>query len=256
VLAIFLLVVLGTMAHSRAHASAEPAKPAAPVASTLLTPPAVEHYPDREAFFGETHQHTSWSFDAYIFGNHITGPADSYKYYLGETIKHPLGYDIKIETPLDFAGVTDHSEYAGVVRLANDPSSPLSKMPFAKDLVVHDAADIQRIYLWLGTSIMGVKPPIKQLMDPEVAGTVWRENNKVADEYNKPGKFTAFCAYEWTSNPDTGTCIATSFSRTAGMCPPCHTVRWIQAIRKTCGNGWTRSAKRAMNSSPSHITRI
>jgi hypothetical protein len=80
----------------------------------------VEHNPDRNAYFGETHQHTSWSFDAYIFGNHITGPADAYKYYTGETIKHPLGYDIKIETPLDFAGVTDHSEYAGVVRLSNE----------------------------------------------------------------------------------------------------------------------------------------
>ena len=165
-----------------------------------VAPP--ERNPERNAYFGETHQHTSWSFDAYIFGNHTTGPADSYKYYMGETIKHPLGYDIKIDTPMDFAGVTDHSEYAGVVRLSNDPSSPLSKMPFAKDLVVHDAADIQRIYLWLGTSIMGVKPPIKELMDPQVAGTVWKENNKVAEEYNKPGKFTAFCAYEWTSNPD------------------------------------------------------
>lgn len=173
-------------------------------ASSVPASPAArpERNPERNAYFGETHQHTSWSFDAYIFGNHITGPADSYKYYMGETIKHPLAYDIKIDTPMDFAGVTDHSEYAGVVRLSNDPSSPLSKMPFAKDLIVHDAADIQRIYLWLGTSIMGVKPPIKELMDPQVAGTVWKENNKVADEYNKPGKFTAFCAYEWTSNPD------------------------------------------------------
>jgi uncharacterized protein DUF3604 len=172
-------------------AASEPVRPAMP-----------ERNPDREAYFGETHQHTSWSFDAYIFGNHVTGPADAYKYWNGETIKHPLGYDIKIDTPLDWAGVTDHSEYAGVVRLSNDPSSPLSKMPFAKDLIVHNAADIQRIYLWLGTSIMGVKPPIKDLMDPAVAGTVWKENNKVADEYNKPGKFTAFCAYEWTSTPD------------------------------------------------------
>jgi hypothetical protein len=162
----------------------------------------VERNPDRNAYFGETHQHTSWSFDAYVFGNHITGPADSYKYYMGETIKHPLGYDIKIDTPLDFAGVTDHAEYAGVVRLSNDPTSPLSKMPFAKELVVHNAADIQRIYLWLGTSIMGIEPPIKPLMDPAVAGTVWRENNKAADQYNKPGKFTTFCAYEWTSNPN------------------------------------------------------
>ena len=56
---------------------------------------------DREAYFGETHVHTSWSFDAYIFGNTVTGPADAYKYATGETIKHPLGYPIKITTPLD-----------------------------------------------------------------------------------------------------------------------------------------------------------
>jgi hypothetical protein len=187
---------------SRSAADGLSAKVPAASAATRLAPAQIERNPERNAYFGETHQHTSWSFDAYIFGNHITGPADAYKYWNGETIKHPLGYDIKIDTPLDWAGVTDHSEYAGVVRLSNDPSSPLSKMPFAKELTVHNAADIQRIYLWLGTSIVGVKPPIKDLMDPTVAGTVWKENNKVADEYNKPGKFTAFCAYEWTSTPD------------------------------------------------------
>ena len=67
------------------------------------------------------HVHTSWSLDAWMFGNRVTDPGDAYKYFKGETIKHPLGYDIKIETPLDFAGVTDHSEYVGVMKLANDP---------------------------------------------------------------------------------------------------------------------------------------
>src|SRR5262245_14865107 len=88
--------------------------------------------PDRTAYFGETHVHTSWSFDAYIFGNHVTGPADAYRYAKGETIKHPLGYDIKIDTPLDWMGVTDHSEYAGAVRLANEPGSSISKLPIAQ----------------------------------------------------------------------------------------------------------------------------
>ncbi len=156
---------------------------------------------DRQAFFGETHVHTSWSFDAYIFGNHITGPADAYKYAKGEPIKHPLGYDIQITTPLDWMGVTDHSEYAGVVRLSNDPESPISKLAIAKDLQVHDAADIQRIYLWLGTSMIEEKP-IEALVQPEVSDTVWQANNKAADEANEPGKFTAFCSYEWTSTPN------------------------------------------------------
>ncbi|MGO4840145.1 DUF3604 domain-containing protein, partial [Rhizobiaceae sp. 2RAB30] len=65
---------------------------------------------ERQAYFGETHVHTGWSFDAYIFGNTLTGPADAYAYAKGQPIKHPLGYDIKIETPLDWMGVTDHSE--------------------------------------------------------------------------------------------------------------------------------------------------
>jgi hypothetical protein len=155
----------------------------------------------RKAYFGETHVHTSWSFDAYIFGNHITGPADAYKYAQGGTIKHPLGYDIKITTPLDWMGVTDHSEYAGVVRLSNDPNSPISKLPIAKDLVVRQPSDVQRIYLWLGTSMIKMEP-IKELVSPEVAGTVWKANNAAADAANKPGKFTAFCSYEWTSTPD------------------------------------------------------
>ncbi len=157
--------------------------------------------PERNAYFGETHVHTSWSFDAFIFGNHVTGPADAYKYAKGEPIQHPLGYTIKIETPLDWMGVTDHSEYAGVVRLANDPSSSISKLPIADRLKVRVPADIQRIYLWLGESMITMKP-VKELVAPEVAGTVWKSNNAAADEANKPGKFTAFCSYEWTSTPD------------------------------------------------------
>ena len=47
---------------------------------------AQEKNPERNAYFGETHVHTSWSFDAFIFGNHLTGPADAYKYFKGETI--------------------------------------------------------------------------------------------------------------------------------------------------------------------------
>src|SRR5215475_13533586 len=157
--------------------------------------------PERDAFFGETHVHTSWSFDAYIFGNTQTGPADAYKYAMGEPIKHPLGYEIRITTPLDWMGVTDHSEYAGVTRLANDPNSPISKLPIAEKLKVRDKADIQRIYLWLGYTMIDMKP-IKELVVPEVAGTVWKETVAIADEFNKPGKFTAFCSYEWTSTPD------------------------------------------------------
>src|SRR5262245_39298847 len=171
----------------------------------LLISPALGQQPkpnpEREAYFGETHVHTGWSFDAYIFGNTKTGPEDAYKYAIGETIKHAAGYDIKIETPLDWMGVTDHSEYVGVVRLANTPGSDISKLPIAKNLIVKSPEDIQKVYLYLGTSMIENKP-IKELIAPEVAGSVWKQNNQIADQYNKPGKFTAFCSYEWTSTPN------------------------------------------------------
>jgi len=71
----------------------------------LAAVPAAGHavaddHPLKEAYFGETHVHTSWSFDAYIFGNHLTGPADSHKYAKGAVIEHPMGHDIKASAPL------------------------------------------------------------------------------------------------------------------------------------------------------------
>jgi len=182
--------------------TAAPAASAQP-ATSFEAAQRVERNPDRNAYFGETHIHTSWSVDAWVFGNRITGPNDAYKYAPGQTIKHPLGYDIKIETPMDFMGVTDHSEYVGVTKEANTPGSPLSKLPAAQPLIIKDPnnqADVQKVFTYLVNLLSG--PPVKALMNPEVMSTVWKENVKIADENNQPGKFTAFCSYEWTSNND------------------------------------------------------
>src|SRR5271166_2013017 len=163
----------------------------------------VEKNPDRNAYFGEEHIHTSWSVDAWVMGNRITGPDDALKYAQGQTIKHPMGYDIKIDTPMDFMGVTDHSEYVGVTRLANTPGSPVSKLPDAQPMIMTDpnsSEQQQRVFLYLLS--LTSKPPIKAFMTPQVAGTVWKENVQIADANNHPGKFTAFCSYEWTSMPN------------------------------------------------------
>lgn len=155
----------------------------------------------REAFYGETHLHTSWSFDAFIFGNTKSTPAEAYEYAKGKPLKHALGYEMQITTPLDWMGVTDHSEYVGVIQQANTPGSALSKTELGKKLVVKDKADIQRIYLMLGQTMIENKP-IPQLVAPAIAESVWDKNNQAANEANEPGKFTAFNSYEWTSTPD------------------------------------------------------
>src|SRR5271166_3125553 len=160
----------------------------------------VEKNPDRNAYFGEEHIHTSWSVDAWLMGNRLTGPDDALKYAQGQTIEHPLGYDITIETPMDFMGVTDHSEYVGVTKEANTPGSAVSKIPQAQPLILKDPNDqaaLQKAFTYLLSLANG--PPIKAFMSPEVAGTIWSENVKIADANNHPGKFTAFCSYEYTS---------------------------------------------------------
>ncbi len=167
------------------------------------SPGLAQPNPDKNAYFGEEHIHTSWSVDAWIFGNRITGPDDALKYAQGQTIKHPLGYDIKIDTPMDFMGVTDHSEYVGVTKEANTKGSALSKMPEAQPLILKDpnsAAEQQKVFLYLLS--LTSKPPIKAFMSPEVAGSIWKENVRIADANNHPGRFTAFCSYEWTAMPD------------------------------------------------------
>jgi hypothetical protein len=190
-------------------------------ARTSNTEPAPPRNPDRNAYFGEEHIHTSWSVDAWIFGNRITGPAEAYKYAQGETIKHPLGYDIKIDTPMDFMGVTDHSEYVGVTKQANTPGSAVSKMPEAQPMIMQDpnsAADQQKVFLYLLS--LTSKPPIKAFMTPAVAGTVWQETVKAAEENNHPGRFTALCSYEWTSMPNNRNLHRNVFFRDCTHLPP------------------------------------
>ena len=157
--------------------------------------------PERNAYFGQTHVHTSWSFDAYVFGTTITGPEEAYQFARGQPIKHPGGYMVQLKRPLDFQAVTDHAEYVGTLRLANDPDSAMSKLPIAEKLKVHSKDDIQKIYLFIGASLLK-NEPIKELLDPQVADNVWKQMVAIADRYYQPGKFTTFAAYEWTSTPN------------------------------------------------------
>ena len=62
---------------------------------------------ERNAYFGDLHVHTEYSFDAYSFGTTAT-PYDAYRFAQGEAIQHPSGYQIQLRTPLDFYAVTDH----------------------------------------------------------------------------------------------------------------------------------------------------
>ena len=161
---------------------------------------AIPSNPDRDVFFGQTHNHTSWSMDAFTIGNTLTGPAEAYQFAMGMPIKHPGGYEVKLNKPLDFQGVTDHSEYLGMIRLANDPTSPVSKLPIADKLKASSPEQALQVFKYL-VSFIASNKPIPGLADPALTKSVWDQYVAISDKYNQPGKFTAFVSYEWTSAP-------------------------------------------------------
>ena len=158
--------------------------------------------PERNVYFGEQHLHTSWSFDAFAFGNTMAGPEEFYQYALGQPTIHPGGYKVKITKPLDWAAVTEHSEFMGVIQEANDPDSALHKSRATAELLkfATDKDPLLAFKVLSAAIAKGVN--LEALRSPEVLAPVWKREVAIADKYNQPGKFTTFAAYEWTSTPD------------------------------------------------------
>ena len=62
----------------------------------------------RNPYFGQTHQHTGWSFDEAIYNVRL-GPDNSYRHARGEKVNHPSGFEVQLKIPLDFMVVSDHA---------------------------------------------------------------------------------------------------------------------------------------------------
>ncbi|MGK0224783.1 MAG: hypothetical protein ACI9ON_004040 [Limisphaerales bacterium] len=168
--------------------------------------------PERNAYFGDLHVHTTYSFDAYAFGTLAT-PYDAYRFARGEAIKHPAGYDMQLSEPLDFYGVTDHAMFMGVAAVAADTTSEFSKYPFTE--VLHDLNEPDNMDRWslprrlqsFTGLLMGLVPGIiNGDIDPEeslsITRRAWADTVNAADMFNDPGRFTTFVAYEYTTGSD------------------------------------------------------
>ena len=167
--------------------------PTAPVAS--LPPPN----PDNNAYFGDVHVHTGWSFDAFTNGSKTT-PTDAYAWAQGRPITGSGGPEMQIKTPLDFYMVADHAEYMGVFNQMSNPDSPISKTEVAKGVNSPDTnVRMQTFAKILRDMSEGKRDP--QLSDPKLARSVWAEIIKAAEANYVAGKFTTFAGFEWTSNP-------------------------------------------------------
>jgi hypothetical protein len=160
-----------------------------------------KHYPNR-VFFGDTHLHTSYSTDAGMIGNRL-GPAEAYRFARGETVISSTGLAVRLQRPLDFLVVSDHAENLGLAPMIAEDNPALLSDPWGKsvrDLVKIGTieASVQAYEKWL-TALGQRKDPIA---DPAVAASAWKQITDFAEQYNEPGRFTAFIGFEWTSSPD------------------------------------------------------
>jgi len=197
-----VLVVLGFVLGLTACSRSEPPPAGAP-ADTSADPTAPADLPapnpENNAYFGDVHVHTGWSFDALTNGSKTT-PTDAYAWAQGRPITGSGGPEMQIQTPLDFYMVSDHAEYMGVFNEMQNPKSPLSKTEIAKGVNSPDAnVRLQTFARILRDMSEGKRDP--QLSDPALARTVWTKIVKAADANYIPGKFTTFAGFEWTSNP-------------------------------------------------------
>ena len=166
--------------------------------------------PDKNAYFGDLHVHTSNSFDAYTFGT-ITSPSDAYRFAQGEAIPHPTGYEIQLKKPLDFYAVTDHAVFLGIIKEAADTSSEFSKYDFTKPVHNLNKNVSNSIFSILKRSglFRGFGGAMREGLEDgtvdielieKVGKSVWGKTIKAADDAYKPGIFTTFAGYEYTSS--------------------------------------------------------
>ncbi len=166
---------------------------------TQNTERTADYNEERNAYFGDLHVHSSWSFDAFIYNTRTT-PDDAYKFGKGDAITHALGMKIQLQRPLDFMAVTDHSEYMGIMKQMLDPESPLSQLPLAQQITSDKRAVSLKAFGIVGMSIAR-NQPIQDLTKADIMRSTWQQAVDIANQHNEPGKFTTFPAYEWTSSP-------------------------------------------------------
>jgi len=164
--------------------------------------------PDRNAYFGDLHVHTTLSFDASAFGTTAT-PADAYRYAQGEPITHPGGFEVQLAQPLDFYAVTDHGMMLGLINEAADTNTKFSQYELSKSYHnINDSVDgglfdlVKRNHIFNNFRNDVIASLLDGSFDSNVVDSVsksaWFDTVEAANEAYRPGRFTTFAAYEYT----------------------------------------------------------
>ena len=197
-----MLVCAGVLAcaHSLAERDVLAAeKTAAPTGASVYHGPG-----QRLLLWGDTHQHTRESADAYENGSNNADLDTAYRFARGLPVKHPrTGAMVRIDQPLDFLVVADHAEMLGIFpRLAEaDPdvlASEAGRQLRAAQEKAPESAYLQTLKLKPQDPDT---PVITALHAPSILRTSWARQIDAAERHNRPGVFTALIGWEWSSTP-------------------------------------------------------
>lgn len=173
---------------------------------------------ESQLLWGDTHLHTSNSFDAYLNRNLTADPDTAYRYAKGLPVVHP-GHRarIQIETPLDFLVVADHAEYLGVIKHVVEKGVPREGLGIVDRViawyaerrlrgVIEDnegrAAFTSLLPNTNDVEAAAANPPSIPIPNAEMMSrTTWQESIQTADAHNEPGRFSAIIGWEWSSIP-------------------------------------------------------
>ena len=208
----------GTLALSSAcspmAAGAAPELAGALVRYTEQREPCVDRNPYRNAYFGDLHIHTSYSYDALPLGV-TTIPADAYRYARGKEIVLPPhqagGTETtvqKIGAPLDFAAVTDHAEFLGELELCADEKSAAYGSRSCETYRKGGPPAILVMARGLSQDLPSRNADIcgeDGRLCLEASATRWGLIGQMAEEaYDRSSRceFTTFVAYEHSGTPD------------------------------------------------------
>ena len=168
-------------------------------------------YP-KQVFFGDLHLHSNISADAQSMGNLLLTSADAYRFARGEQVMASNGLPARLKRPLDFLAVTDHAEFLGIYRMFNLQDPRLMATALGQAWRNKYGESITKDTMEQGPIVEGNANPIVEFVtsinhpDPQrdayptaLKSAIWSDVARTADEFNNPGIFTAFSAYEWTA---------------------------------------------------------
>jgi len=173
-------------------------KKGVPKGKKAYSPYVNTEHPNR-VLWGETHVHTSYSWDAGLVGCNL-GPGEAYRFAKGEQVVASSGQPVKLVRPLDWLVVADHAESLGVAVLVerSDPAILKSDVGRKTHDLYKEGKIAEAFNMWGLNAVVPGKDPLK---DPKLTRSVWEEIVDYAEDHNAPGQFTAFIGYEWSAAP-------------------------------------------------------